>query len=235
MSRQWFPHYIGDYMRDTGHLTLVEDGAYRRLLDYYYSSGKPLTSCKNQLRRICRAFEDEEKIAIDTVLKQFFTLKDGEYHNKRADNELKKHDDLSKKNSENAAKRWDRERNATALRTHKRPPCQTDASTTTTTSTSITTPKPQPERVLYAGAHADLVNEIIGCREEFKRLKPESIATEIHKAKGNERYIKNAAEFIADAANLLEPPKNPIAMLRAYLNREGKQHNKSLKSGGASI
>ncbi len=104
MSRQWFPHYPGDYMRDTGHLTLVEDGAYRRLLDYYYSSGKPLPTDRSKLCRICRAFDEYEKEAIGSVIDQFFTIKSGAYHNHRADKEIEKAESVRSKNSDNAKK-----------------------------------------------------------------------------------------------------------------------------------
>ena len=74
MSRHWFPHYVGDYMRSTGHLSLVEDGAYRRLLDHYYSTGKPLVTNVEQLFRVCRAVTREEQDAVNAVVAEFFVL-----------------------------------------------------------------------------------------------------------------------------------------------------------------
>jgi uncharacterized protein YdaU (DUF1376 family) len=38
----WFKRYVGDYLRDTSHLSLSEDGAYNRLLDRYYAASTPL-------------------------------------------------------------------------------------------------------------------------------------------------------------------------------------------------
>ncbi|TXH13476.1 MAG: DUF1376 domain-containing protein, partial [Hyphomicrobiaceae bacterium] len=37
-----YPFHPGDYMLDTAHLEPMEDLAYRRLLDFYYSSEKPI-------------------------------------------------------------------------------------------------------------------------------------------------------------------------------------------------
>jgi hypothetical protein len=79
--------------------------------------------------------------------------------------------------------------------------------------------------VCYTGAHAQFVNQIIEARQEFSRIKPEAIAIEIQNALGNACFEKNLGEFIADSANLLETPKNPLAMLRAYLNRNVRAEN----------
>jgi hypothetical protein len=84
----------------------------------------------------------------------------------------------------------------------------------------------------FKGANAQRISDIesvINCRPEFARLKPEVIATEIHKAEGNACWKNNLEEFLADAANSLECPRNPTGMLRAYLNRALKQNNEPQK------
>jgi hypothetical protein len=58
----YYPHHIGDYLRDTVHLTMIEDGAYRRMLDLYYASEKPLPLDLSWLCRLMRAERDEEKL-----------------------------------------------------------------------------------------------------------------------------------------------------------------------------
>ena len=68
-------------------------------------------------------------------------------------------------------------------------------------------------------AHADLVDLVMKCRPEFSRLNPDSIATEIHNAQANPCWRKNLDEFLVDASNAIPCPKNPVSMLRAYLNR----------------
>lgn len=85
----WYKRYPGDYLRDTSHLSLAEDGAYGRLLDHYYSTSAPLKADIAAIYRICRAMDETERKAADAVLRQFFELlKDGCYHNKRADKEI---------------------------------------------------------------------------------------------------------------------------------------------------
>ena len=106
----WHSFYPGDYSRATGHLTLVQHGAYRLLLDHYYSTGRPLPRDKEALYRVCRAFNESERQAIDAVLEQFFQLESNGYHNKRADKELAKqteyHERCSRGGRMTAEKRW---------------------------------------------------------------------------------------------------------------------------------
>ena len=40
----YYPFHIGDYASHTRHLTLMEDLAYRRLLDLYYLHERPLNA-----------------------------------------------------------------------------------------------------------------------------------------------------------------------------------------------
>lgn len=88
---------MADYESDTQHLSLMEHGAYRLLLDYYYKHKKPLPANASVLHRVCRAFADEERDSIQSVLDQFFTLKADGWHQKRADEELKRAAEISKK------------------------------------------------------------------------------------------------------------------------------------------
>jgi uncharacterized phage protein (TIGR02220 family) len=86
----YYPHHIGDYLRDTAHLTAAEDGIYRRLLDLYYASEKPLPIDTQWVCRLVRAHTDDEREAVGSVLKQFFEKYEDGWHNKRADEEIRK-------------------------------------------------------------------------------------------------------------------------------------------------
>lgn len=101
----WYAHYLEHYDRDTSHLTMLQHGAYRLLLDQYYKYGKPLPTDVEQLHHVCRAFAEQERTAIAFVLSEFFVLKKDGYHQLRADLELKKAKAISSKRSKAAKSR----------------------------------------------------------------------------------------------------------------------------------
>lgn len=84
----YYRHHIGDYLRDTAHLSLVEDGAYRRLLDLYYMTESAIADNIPSICRRIRAHSDAEIRAVETVLNEFFVLVDGAWSQKRADHEI---------------------------------------------------------------------------------------------------------------------------------------------------
>lgn len=87
----FWKRYVGDYLRDTGHLSLAEHGAYTLLLDHYYSTGKSLPAPHESLYRLCRATGKAEQSAVRSVADEFFPVNgDGTRHNRRADLELGK-------------------------------------------------------------------------------------------------------------------------------------------------
>lgn len=108
----WYPLYPGDYARDTKQLSLIEHGAYRLLMDYYYSNGSldcgitigttygqpnvQLMPDHTRYYRICGAIQKDEMSAVDFILGTFFVYLEGIYtHNKIEKvikEQLEKHD-----------------------------------------------------------------------------------------------------------------------------------------------
>lgn len=85
----FYKRYLGEYARDTAHLSLMEHGAYTAMLDTYYATERSLPAEKAALYRIARAFTAPERKAVDRIADQFFPVNgDGTRHNKRADEEL---------------------------------------------------------------------------------------------------------------------------------------------------
>lgn len=68
----FYKRFIGDYQRDTGHLTMIEHGAFSLLLDTFYATGRPLPVEKRALFRLIRAEDEAERAAVDSVLLQFW-------------------------------------------------------------------------------------------------------------------------------------------------------------------
>jgi uncharacterized protein YdaU (DUF1376 family) len=90
-----FAHHIGDYAAATAHLSFMEDAAYRRMLDLYYQTERPLPTDENELMRRLRAVSRSEKNAVRRILTEFFTLSSDGWHQSRADDEIAKYKHLA--------------------------------------------------------------------------------------------------------------------------------------------
>lgn len=116
-----YPRHVGDYIRDTVGLSMLEEGAYTRLLDQYYARELPLPREKAQLYRLARATTAAERKAVDAVIAQFFLPSPDGHRQSRADRELAKWYERSESARQSAQRRWS-ERNAkadaNAMRTH---------------------------------------------------------------------------------------------------------------------
>jgi len=83
--------YIGDYQRDTGHLSIAEHGAYLLMLQHAYATEKPLPTGR-ALHRLLRAESKADRDAIDSVARQFWAESASGLVNARADEEIRKAD-----------------------------------------------------------------------------------------------------------------------------------------------
>lgn len=81
-----YPHHLGDYATGTQGFTQADHGAYRLLMDAYYSTEKPLPA--EDVYAISKAGTPLERKATAKVLARKFSLRDGLYHHKRIDEEL---------------------------------------------------------------------------------------------------------------------------------------------------
>ncbi len=90
MSFAYLPLYTGDYQRDTLHLSMLEHGAYLKLLMYCWDQQGPAPIDERKLMGICNARSKEEITAMQGVLVEFFIRTDEGWFNKRLEQELKK-------------------------------------------------------------------------------------------------------------------------------------------------
>lgn len=66
----YYSFHVSDYIHDTAHLSIYEDLAFRRLLDLYYTSEKPIP---NKTQEVSRRIRMTDQInAVQTVLEEFF-------------------------------------------------------------------------------------------------------------------------------------------------------------------
>jgi uncharacterized protein YdaU (DUF1376 family) len=145
----YYPFHIGDYTSATRHLSWDEDAAYRRLLDVYYTTEKPLPS---DLRAVCRlvlATTEAQREAVKIVLEEFFVLSENGWVNARADREIDAMRDKQQKQREKAAKRWHKPEpepgNAAGMPQHQSGDAtalKTDADAMPPTPTPTPTPTP---------------------------------------------------------------------------------------------
>lgn len=87
----FFKLYIGDYHRDTAHLSVIEHGAYLLMLQHFYATEKPLPTGK-ALHRMLRAQDKTERDAIDFIASKFWTQTETGIVNERAAQEIAKAD-----------------------------------------------------------------------------------------------------------------------------------------------
>jgi len=98
----YFQFHIGDYKSHTHHLSLIEDLAFRRLLDHYYLHEHPIK--QRDIARQIGMREHEQDVL--TVLNEFFVSTESGFINPRADEEIAKYRKFIEDGKRGAAKRW---------------------------------------------------------------------------------------------------------------------------------
>ena len=112
----YYQFNIGDYRRDTAHLSHLEHGIYRSLIDTYMLEESPLSGDMKELERKHLIRTANEKKALRNVLKDFFKFENSMFLHSRCDEDIISYRDKSLKASKSAKKRW--EKDANAVRTH---------------------------------------------------------------------------------------------------------------------
>jgi uncharacterized protein YdaU (DUF1376 family) len=84
----YYPFHIGDYAAHTRGLSLIEDLAYRRLLDAYYLAEHPFNMCSTDIARCVGMIQEHE--AVEYVLNKFFEHTEAGFVHHRADQEILK-------------------------------------------------------------------------------------------------------------------------------------------------
>jgi uncharacterized protein YdaU (DUF1376 family) len=107
----WIPFYTGDYLRDTTRLPTLAHGAYILLLIDYWTTGEPLPDNDGELAAITRmSLKDWLKMRPTLARLPYFSVSDGVWRQKRADEEIAKRNGISTDRSSagkiGAERRW---------------------------------------------------------------------------------------------------------------------------------
>jgi uncharacterized protein YdaU (DUF1376 family) len=102
----YYQHHIGDHLIATAHLSALEDGIYRRLMDRYYATELPLCLDEAMLFRVMRVHTDDERNAVRTMLNEFFTRSDSGWRHTRCEQDITAFKEKSAKSTEAANRRW---------------------------------------------------------------------------------------------------------------------------------
>lgn len=94
----FYDRHIGDYLKDTSHLSLLEHGVYGRLLDVYYTRETGIPEA--DAARLIGARTKDERAALASVLHEFFSLVDGVYVQARAAREIERYRRKAERNRE---------------------------------------------------------------------------------------------------------------------------------------
>ena len=106
MSFAYMPFYTGDYYRDTRHLSMLQHGAYRQLLDHCWDQKGPLPLDMARCFRICGAVSKEEQDAVTSIISEFFVRMDDGHYNKRMQQEIERSASISSTRADAAHTRW---------------------------------------------------------------------------------------------------------------------------------
>lgn len=145
----FYPFHIGDYVAHTAHLEPMEDLAYRRMMDMYYVREGELPLAVEDVAKLIRMRSDV--VTVKAVLDEFFEQTATGWFHKRCDYEISEMQCKRMNAKESAAKRWQSDGNANAMRTH------TEGNATNTNTNTKSKSKEESKSI---GAYPDDFEEV---------------------------------------------------------------------------
>lgn len=100
----YYQFNIGDYRRDTAHLSRVEHGIYRDLIDWYYLDEKPIPLETQLVIRRLRLGSKEEATALQNVLTDFFVRTEEGWVHTKITGDIDEYHHNAEKNKKNGKK-----------------------------------------------------------------------------------------------------------------------------------
>lgn len=220
----FYKHYLGDYQRDTGHLSLVEHGAYRLMLDTHYATEKPLPADRAALCRLLRAISPEEQAAVESVLEQFWQETGDGYTNERAMKEITKASTQAETN-----RRIAEEREAKRKKTKSKDEPETNRSTNRSTNDEPNQ-TPDTREGSVPSERAPPIDPVKALFDQCVGLLTESGVTEKQARSLTGKWRKDYGDVATARAVRLasaEAATEPVAYIEATLKRGGKNGKRS--------
>ena len=101
----YYKKNIGDYRRNTIHLSLLEHGVYSQLIDQYYlKEGVGFDKPVESIARLIGARTEDEVAVVSVILDEFFTETDSGYIHNKCDENLKDYIAQGNRSRENGKK-----------------------------------------------------------------------------------------------------------------------------------
>lgn len=167
----FYKHYIGDFQRDTGHLSLTERGAYLCLIHHYYATEKPLPNDLDALCRIAGAVTKIDRAAVKVAIGFFEPVASGLMH-ARIEAELEKAGEISNTNRAIALAREEKRRAEKAARMKHEQSTNRAQSVPRTEHEQSTKPEPDTRHQVNPEAIASGVDSTVVEPEDKTRLPP---------------------------------------------------------------
>ena len=180
----YYPFHLGDYTAHTSHLELLEDLAYRRLLDLYYLKEELIPLDIQETARLIRMKAHTEDV--ETVLREFFKETESGWRHSRCDEEIAHMQDKQEKAKASAAASV-KARQANAQRTLNERSTEVELPTPTPTPTP--TPKEKLPPLPPTGGRQAV--------RSFKTWNAQDFRLEIGKANTDILSAEEAEEFFA--------------------------------------
>lgn len=85
----YYDFNVGDYRRDTIGLSVIEDCAYRRIIDSYHLDERPFNGCSTDVARLIGMSEHAE--SVEYILRRFFREENGFWVHDRIEDTIKEY------------------------------------------------------------------------------------------------------------------------------------------------
>lgn len=211
----YYQYNIADYRKDTIHLTLLEHGCYRQLIDQYYLNEEPLPLDLNKIFRLLSARTDDEQTAIKNIINDFFIETENGFIHTRCDTEIQYYRDrielASKAGKASAIKRKSNERSTDVQQAFNQPITNNQQPITNNQLNTIG----QNDFDLFWSYYPKKTGKE-AARKSFNKIKPniQVVIKALEWQKKSEQWFKNGGQFIPNPATWInqhrwndEPPE----------------------------